>query len=159
MWVHMLAKPAWGPQLPASVVPTATYGELHLGSSKEPICPRNLSAHPIEVPAKAIVGQVAANQVPLVVLPMKVSDGSTCYLQKGWILEALNLQDLGEWPEAEQEQAREWEQLFSHSDLDLGKTSLIKDQIGLTDSMPFKDHYWHIPQHMYNDVKVHLQEC
>ena len=26
------------------------------------------------------------------------------------------------------------------------------------DQMPFKEHYWHIPPHMYNDVKVHLQE-
>ena len=27
MQVHVIAKPAWGPQLPASIVPTATYGE------------------------------------------------------------------------------------------------------------------------------------
>ena len=32
-WVHVLAEPAQGPQLPASMVPTATYGELHPGSS------------------------------------------------------------------------------------------------------------------------------
>ena len=31
--VHMLAEPAWGPNLPASMVLTATYRELHLGSS------------------------------------------------------------------------------------------------------------------------------
>ena len=24
--------------------------------------------------------------------------------------------------------------------------------------MPFKEHYWHIPPHTYNDVKAHLQE-
>ena len=28
-WVHMLAEPALGPQLPASMVPTPTYGKLH----------------------------------------------------------------------------------------------------------------------------------
>ena len=33
MWVHMLAEPTPGPQLPTLVVPTVTYGELHLGSS------------------------------------------------------------------------------------------------------------------------------
>ena len=33
MKVHVLAEPAQGPQLPTSMVPTATYGELHPGSS------------------------------------------------------------------------------------------------------------------------------
>ena len=31
MWVHMLMEPTPGPQLPAAVVPTVTYGELHWG--------------------------------------------------------------------------------------------------------------------------------
>ena len=48
-------------------------------------------------------------------------------------------------PGGEHEQARElllkWEHLFSCSDLDLGKTSLIKHQIELTDWTPFKEHY------------------
>ena len=66
-----------------------------------------MGAHPIEVPAKANVGQVTpANQVPSVVLPMEASVGLTHGSQKGWILEALNLQGLEEWPRAEQEQAR-----------------------------------------------------
>ena len=67
MQVHMLAEPAWGPQLLVSVIPTATHGELRPGSSWVVICLR--SANPIEVPTKAIVGKVApAKQVPLVVL-------------------------------------------------------------------------------------------
>ena len=144
-------------------VPTATYGELHPGSCRVPICLRNLSAHPIEVPAKAIVGWVTpANQVPPVVLPMEASGGSSHGSKKGWILEALNLQGLDEWPEAEHEQIRKlllkWEHLFAPSDLDLGKTSLIKHQIELTDPVPFKECYWHIPPHMYDDVKAYLQE-
>ena len=40
-------------------------------------------------------------------------------------------------------QAREllvrWEHLFANSDLDLGKTSLIKHRIELTDWTPFKE--------------------
>ena len=128
-----------------------------------PIFLRNLSVHPTEVPSKAIVGQVApANQIPQLVLSTEVSGGSTCGLQKGWILEALNLQCLEEWPGSEQEQARKlllkWEQLFDHSNLDLGKTSLIKHQIKLTDLMPFNECYGCIPPHMYDDVKAHLQE-
>ena len=47
---------------------------------------------------------------------------------------------------------------FACSDLDLGKTSPIKHQIELTDWIPFKEHCQCIPPHMYDDVKVHLQE-
>ena len=92
---------------------------------------------------------------------METSGGSACGPQKGWILDALNLQHLDEWPEVEQEQARELllklEHLFAHIDLDLGKTSLIKHWIKLMDLPPFKEHYQCIP-HMYDDVKAHLQE-
>ena len=76
------------------------------------------------------------------VLLTETSGLSTYGSQKGWILEELNLQGLEEWLEAEQEQARQlllkWEHLFAHSDLDLGKRSLIKQQIKLIDWMPFK---------------------
>ena len=44
MWVHVLTEPALGPQLPAAVVPTATYRELCPGSSRVPVCLHNLSA-------------------------------------------------------------------------------------------------------------------
>ena len=68
MQVHVLTEPALGPQLPVAVVPTATYGELHPGSSRVPVCLHNLSAHAVKVPAKALVGQVVpANQVTQVV--------------------------------------------------------------------------------------------
>ena len=76
---------------------------------------------------------------------MEASGGSACDLQQGWILEALSLQGLGEWPEAKQEQARElllkWEHLFVCSDLDLDKAPLIKHWIELTNPMPTKEHY------------------
>ena len=66
--VHVLTEPVLGPQLPASVVPIATYGELHPGSSRIPVCLHNLSTRAMEIPAKTMVGQVIpANQVPPVV--------------------------------------------------------------------------------------------
>ena len=65
MKVHVLTEPALGPQLLAAVVPIATYGELHPGSSRVPICLCNMSLCAVEVPAKTVVGQVTpANQVP-----------------------------------------------------------------------------------------------
>ena len=81
---------------------------------------------------------------------------------KGWVLEALDLQGLKEWPESEQKQARElllkWEHLFAQNDLDLGKTALIKHKIRLTDQTPFKERYRCIPPHMYDDMRAHIQE-
>ena len=75
---------------------------------------------------------------------------------------ALDLQGLKEWPESEQKQARElllkWEHLFTHSNLNLGKTALTKHKITLTDQMPFKECYRCIPPHMYDDVRAHIQK-
>ena len=146
MKVHVLTEPALSPQLPAAVVPIATYGELHPGSSRVPVCLHNLSTHAMEIPAKTVVGQVIpANQVPLVVHPTRTAKETTNKASKGWVLEALDLQGLKEWPESEQKWARElllkWEHLFVHSDLDLGKTALIKHKIRLTEQLPFKERY------------------
>ena len=105
---------------------------------------------PIVIPAKVVVGKVTlANQVPLMVLPMGTFGESTHGPWKDWVLEELNLQGLEEWPKKEQDQARKllvkWEHLFAHSNLDLGKMSLIKHWIELTDWTPFKEFYWQIP--------------
>ena len=116
MKVHILTEPALGPQLLAAVVPIATYGELLPGSSRVPICLCNMSTRAEEIPAKTVVGQVIpANQVPPVVHPTRTAKEATVNPPKGWVLEALDLQGLKEWPESEQEQARElllkWEQI------------------------------------------------
>ena len=92
MWAHIIIKPTTGPQLPAAVVLTVTYGVLHPGSSRVPICLHNLSAHTVEIPAKAVVGQVIpANQVPLVVHPTETSEKLHNKSHEGWVLEALGL--------------------------------------------------------------------
>ena len=127
MQVQVLMELMLGPQLPAAVVLTATYGELDPGASRVPICLQNLSAHTVEIPTKAVVGQVPAYQVPLVVHPTKTIEETHNKSPRGWVVEALDLQGLKEWPESEQKEAREllfkWEHLFVHSNLDLGKTS------------------------------------
>ena len=83
--------------------------------------------------------------MPSMILPTGTSEEPKSNPQKGWILEALDLQGLGEWPEPEQGQTRElllkWKHLFAHNDLDHGKTALIKHKIKVTDWMPFKEHY------------------
>ena len=127
-----------GPPLPVAMVPTVTYGELNLGSLRVTICLHNFSVCSIEILAKTVVGHIVpANQVPPVVLPTRISEESDSNPQKRWVLEALDLQGLREWPKPEQEQARElllkWEHLFACSDLDLGKTAFIKHKIEVTD--------------------------
>ena len=163
MKVHVLMEPVLGPQLPAAVVPIATYGELHPGSSRVPVCLHNMSARAMEIPAKTVVGQVIpANQVPLVVHPTRTATQTATKAPKGWVLDALDLQGPKEWPESEQKQARELllklEHLFAHSKLDLGKTALIKHKIRLMEQTPFKERYRCIPPHMYGDVRAHIQE-
>ena len=163
MKVHVLMEPAPGPQLPAAVVPIATYGELYPGSLRVPVCLHNMSTHAMEIPAKTVVGQVIpANQVPLVVHLTRIATETTTKAPKGWVLEALDLQGLKEWPESEQKQGRElllkWEHLFAYSNLDLGKTALIKHKIRLMEQTPFKERYRCIPPHMYEDVRAHIQE-
>ena len=48
--------------------------------------------------------------------------------------------------------------IFSWNDLDLGKTSIVKHSIKLTDPALFKEHYRCIPPRMYEEVKAHIQE-
>ena len=117
----------------------------------------------MDVPTKMVIGQIVpANQVPLVVHLTKTATETKLPAQKGWVLEALDLLGLKEWPESEQKQAREllliWDHLFTHSNLDLGKTALTKCTIKLTDQTPFKEHYRCIPPYMYDDVRAHIQE-
>ena len=135
MWVHILTEPVLSPQLPAAVVPTATYRELCPGSSRVPVCLCNLSAHAVEIPIKTVIGQVApSNQIPLVVHLTRTAEENNTQASKGWVLEDLGLQGLTEWPELEQKWARELLLKLEH--LDLGKTALIKHKIQLTEQMP-----------------------
>ena len=102
MQVHVLTELTPGPQLPAAVGLTVTYEELHPGSSRVPICLCNLRTHTIEIPTKAVVGQVIpANQVPPIVHPTRTIKESNNKLHEGRVLEALYLQGLKEWPESE----------------------------------------------------------
>ena len=44
------------------------------------------------------------------------------------------------------------------NDLDLGKTSIDKHSIKLTNTTPFKECYRCIPHRMYDEVKNHIKE-
>lgn len=51
-----------------------------------------------------------------------------------------------------------WSSIFSTGPTDLGKTDLVKHDIKLADSTPFKEPYRRIPPALYEEVRQHLRE-
>ena len=78
------------------------------------------------------------------------------------ILQQLDLKGIGSWMEQQQNLVRklleEYQHLFALSLNELGRTSLVQHEIKLSDSRPFKERYWRIPPHQYEEVQKHLQE-
>ena len=67
-----------------------------------------------------------------------------------------------EWTEDVQQQVvelfKEYYHIFALSDLELGCTTKIKNEIKLDNEALFKDHYHHIPPHQFKEVWKHLQD-
>ena len=72
------------------------------------------------------------------------------------------MEGLDNWTEDQQRAAKDLSvdsaDVFSKDDLDLGKCNILKHDIKITDPQPFKERYRRIPPHLYEEVKVHLQE-
>ena len=51
----------------------------------------------------------------------------------------------------------EYQHLFSLSLKELGKTSLVQQEIRLRNNTSFKERYRRIPPHQYEEVRKHLQ--
>ena len=79
-----------------------------------------------------------------------------------WILDLIDLSGLENWLEHLQQEAKEMlkrnAKVFSKTDMDMGRTNLVKHHIKLTDPVPFKEAYRRIPPQMYDEVKAHIQE-
>ena len=79
-----------------------------------------------------------------------------------WILDLIDLSGLENWPKHLQKEAKEMlkrnAKVFSKTDMDMGRTNLVKHHIKLTDPVPFKEAYRRIPPQMYDEVKAHIQE-
>ena len=73
----------------------------------------------------------------------------------------LNLSSLSEWPEEDAKAAKglllSYSHLFHRNDLDLGKTSLVKHSIKLTDKTLSKEMHRRIVPHLYHELEGHLQ--
>ena len=78
-----------------------------------------------------------------------------------WILDLIDLSGFENWPEHLQkakEMLKRNAKVFSKTDMDMGRTNLVKHHIKLTDPIPFKEAYRRIPPQMYDEVKTHIQE-
>ena len=71
-------------------------------------------------------------------------------------MDKIDLTGLRDWNLDEQKEAWElitkYASIFAMSNVDLGKTSLVKHSIRLMGNTPFKEHYWWIPPSMYDEV-------
>ena len=94
--------------------------------------------------------------------PEPSSDNSEAEDDGSWILKLIDLSGLEDWPEHLQAEAKEMlkrnAKPFSKTELDIGRTNLVKHHIKLTDPIPFKEAYWRISPQMYDEVKAHIQE-
>ena len=79
-----------------------------------------------------------------------------------WIFKLIDLSGLEDWPEHLPIEAKEMlkrnAKTFCKTDLDMGRTNLVKHHIKFTDPISFKEAYRRIPPQMYDEVKAHRQE-
>ena len=53
---------------------------------------------------------------------------------------------------------QDFKDVFALGSLELGKTSLVKHTIKITNPNPFKERYWRIPPHQFEEFHKHLKE-
>ena len=150
------------------VMSVNTKSELMPHNSRVKVMLRNLSARPIKMTAKAVVGEVSpCNVVP----PIWKPDGEAnvgevdqpCSQEVEDLHKQLGLDEPPDWMEGEdvrkaKKLIQKFHMVFSKDDLDLGKTDRVKYKIKVTDPVPFKERYRRIPPSQYEAVRKHLQE-
>ena len=160
MRLNLIAESPNGTQLPSGIQCTPTYCTMEPGSSRVSVGLRNLSARPITIPSRSVVGHLQQATIQKV----HASGSKQGPTDKGgaWVLDQLNLEGLDQWTDDQQRAAKELlvasADVFSKDDLDLGKCNILKHDIKITDPQPFKERYRRIPPHLYEEVKAHLQE-
>ena len=162
MKLNLIAEPSNCTQLPTSVQCTPTYCTLEPGSNRVSVGVKNVSSRAVTIPSRVVVGRLQQARM----VPDDQSSKSKQDPTKGeggsWLLDNLNLDRLNSWTREQQQSARDLlvdsADVFSETDLDLGKCNTIKHAIKITDPQPFKECYRRILPHLYEEVKAHLQE-
>ena len=139
----------------------------------------NESNKPVQLPAKMVTGVVsAANVVPAMIAPKIM-------LEKDWdqtpnqsveidrqqaeelekrgklVVEQIDLSSIQNWNRSLQQQVcellMEFQDIFALSDLELGKTNLVKHHILVTNPVPFKDRHTRIPLSQFEPLRKLLK--
>ena len=77
-------------------------------------------------------------------------------------LDKIDGKGLWDWSSEDQNEVcdliMEYTSIFAMHNMDLGKTSLVKHSIRLSNNTPFKEHYRHIPPSLCQEVCNHPKE-
>ena len=170
---HIIVEPYGEKQEKYKVTPV--YTDLKPGSSKVKVCMMNDSNKPVQLPAKMVIGVVsAANVVPAMIAAKKM-------LEEGWdqtpnktletekqkaeeqvqrgklVVEQIDLSSIQNWNKSLQQQVNklliEFQDIFALSDLELGKSNLVKHHIPVTNPVPFKDRHTRIPPSQFEPLR------
>ena len=133
----------------------------------------------VTIKAKTVIAKVAAaNVVPQMLAPRVMSatvsseppkegdktepQQKLTAEQRDKLVKQMQLDNLDEWDSEDIAEAKsiiaDFGHIFALNDMDMGKTSVVKHEIKLTDYTPFKERYRRIPPHQFEEVKKHLQE-
>ena len=174
---HVIVEPYGEKQGKYKVTPV--YTDLKPGSLRVKVLVTNDSNRPVQLPAKMVIGVIAAtNVVPAMIAPKNMLakdwDQSQSQLASGiklmeeelvgrgkLVLEQIDLSSIQNWDQSLQQQVREllmeFQDIFALNDLELGRTNLVKHHIPLTNPVPFKDRYTRIPPSQFEPLRKLLK--
>ena len=167
MMTHGLEKGS--PLLPLGIDVQSAYATLAMGSKRVAVVLRNNSRDWIEIrKGMPVARMVAANQVPCVIDTIsaerpKEQPTLTEAERQVLLLGKLDLSGLEAWPTEQAEKAcsllREYHDIFSLEEHDMGHTNATKHNIVLKDpdTPPFKERFHRIPPPQLDEVREHLK--
>ena len=159
--------------LPLGLVVAGAYTVLRWGSKTVPVVLCNTTGSPIHLRKGQKIAQVqASNEVPHPQLKLGTLESleelenpkPTLSVEEDQekLLASLDLLGLNKWPAGKVEHAcellREYHDVFSLKDNELGCTSQVKHSIKVTDNEPFKEQFRHIPPPLLEEVRMHVND-
>ena len=125
-----------------------------------PMCISNMTAATVSLSPQSVIGQLQTCEECEEI--DKVQDTSSTpimqsesYMDKvdfsGSALQPMQLEEVKSF-------LGKWSDIFSHNDLDIGFTSMVKHKIHLSNEQPFKQRHRTIPPSMIEEVRKHLKE-
>ena len=174
---HIIVKPYGEKQGKYKVTPV--YTDLKPGSSKVKVHVMNYSNKPVQLPAKMVIGVVSATKVvPTMIAPKKMLEeglyqtpnktletgkqkAEELAQRRKLVVEQIDLSSIKNWSKSFQQQVNEllieFQDIFALSDLELGKTNLVKHHISVTNPVPFKDRHASIPPSQFEPLRKLLR--